>query len=180
MFNVIASDPSNVLFKAYRIFCVLLFICSMVCLMIGPGIKYLFLLIFCVFIPVLMNGVYSNVSWLLIEVDKYGPNVKYWYLHVSGIFIIGHCICLLYNCLSFEKCNPVEDRQFIFLSIWSVSYWFVRAMAILLHIRGDVVHWIYNIIYYLQQQGTSHNFPCYHCLLILPDGTQNILWRWQV
>ncbi len=170
MFNVIVSDASNVLFKAYRIFCVLLFICSMVCLMIGPGIKYLFLLIFCVFIPVLMNGVYSNVSWLLIEVDKYGSSRKYWDLLISGIFVIGICICLLHNRLSLEKCHSAEDRQFIFLPLWSVGDRFVRTVAILLHIRRDVVNGINNLIHNLQQQGISHNFPRHYCLFILLDG----------
>ena len=61
MFNLMIGDWSIALFKGYSIFCLMLFLASMMCLMVKPGIKYLVLLVFCVFIPVTMNGVYSNV-----------------------------------------------------------------------------------------------------------------------
>ena len=61
MFNIMVTDWGNTLFKGYRIFCVMLFLASMVCLMIRPGVKYLILMIFCVFVPIAMNGIYSKV-----------------------------------------------------------------------------------------------------------------------
>lgn len=78
MFNIIVPDWGNTLFKGYRIFCIILFLASMVCLMIKPGIKYLVLLIFCVLIPLAMKGVYSKVVLELFDSGSAWTRQRRW------------------------------------------------------------------------------------------------------
>jgi hypothetical protein len=59
--------------------------------MIRPAVKYLFLLVFCVFIPITMNGVYSNVLFLLFKWVTLDPVISldtYYYLGYLSLVLV--------------------------------------------------------------------------------------------
>jgi len=61
MFNLMASDPSNVQFQNYQTFCGLLLFISCLVLFINHWSKYIGLMIICWAYPGLQLGVYLNV-----------------------------------------------------------------------------------------------------------------------